>query len=268
MAGSGSAPPRRASPRRAAARRAGSAGRIGRLLIDLVQFLLVTAATVAVLGAVRGDGRPVPVVPDRAVLLQPTRSGAAARSALAELTVLDRRPHRPGYERACGRSGGCVFGEAWSDAVDVPLGHNGVDTRTDVIARDTGADGVLVDPYSGNPTAAVQIDHVVPLAAAWDLGAADWPAGRRRDFANDPAELLAVDAEQNQVKSDLIPGDWAGCLRAPGPCRRARPPVWTPRPGIRCAYAQRYIQVCAAWGLPVTARDVVALRDMVSTCPG
>ena len=236
-------------------------------LADAGLFLLVAAVTVAVLGAVRGDGRPVPVAPDRSVLLQPVQTAAATRAALAALTVVPERVHRAGYDRGCGAGAGCVFGQAWSDAVDVPLGHDGVDTRTNVIDRDTGADGVLADPYSGLSTREVQVDHVVPLAAAWDLGAADWPADRRRDFANDPLELLAVSAAENEAKSDLLPGDWRVCLRDAGRCRRARPPVWTPRPAIRCALAQRYVAVCTAYSLPVTADDAVALRDMVATCP-
>lgn len=234
---------------------------------DLGLFVLVAAVTVAVLGAVRGDGRPVPVEPDRVGPLRPTQPGAVTRAALAGLTVLPERPDRPGYDRECGGSGGCVFGEAWTDAVDVPLGHNGIDTRTDIIRRDSGPDGVLLDPYSGASTRQVQIDHVVPLAAAWDLGAAEWPVERRRAFANDPAELLAVDATENRVKSDLTPGDWRVCLRDAGRCRRARPAPWTPRPAIRCAYAERYVAVCAAYALPVTEADAAALRDMVATCP-
>ena len=40
--------------------------------------------------------------------------------------------------------------------------------------------------------AAVQIDHIVPLALAWDLGARNWTDEMRVRFANDPANLLAV----------------------------------------------------------------------------
>jgi len=234
---------------------------------DLVLFAVVAVVTTLVIGAVRGDGTPVPVPPDRAGPLQPVAGVEAARSALARLAVLPARPDRPGYDRSCGAGGGCVFGSPWTDAVDVPLGHNGVDTRTDVLARDTGPDGVLTDPYSGGDTDQIQVDHVVPLAAAWDLGADSWPIVKRRAFANDPLELLAVDAAQNQAKSDLTPGDWRTCLRDEGRCRRARPPVWTPRPSIRCAYGQRYVAVCAAYGLPVSADDSDALRDMLATCP-
>jgi hypothetical protein len=47
-------------------------------------------------------------------------------------------------------------------------------------------EGDLTDPYTAavvhftKPTAArVQIDHVLPLSAGWDLGAATWSLQRR-----------------------------------------------------------------------------------------
>ena len=61
--------------------------------------------------------------------------------------------------------------------------------------------GVLHDPYTGatidfvrgpDTSSAVQIDHVVSLSDAWYKGARLWDDQRRRDFANDPRNLLAV----------------------------------------------------------------------------
>ena len=238
------------------------------LLRDVVVVALVAMTTSLVLGIVRGDGRPVPVSPDLSVPLRPLGPVAASAALLAELRVVPRRPHVAGYDRSCGPGAACVFGPAWSDDVDVAGGHNGLDTRTDVIARDRSTASVLRDPYSGQPAPAIEIDHLVPLAAAWDLGAASWPARLRTDFANDPEELLAVSAAQNQAKSDDIPGDWVRCLRAAGPCTRASPPVWFPRTAIRCAFAERYVKICHDYGLPITAADHRSLVDMLATCPG
>jgi len=54
------------------------------------------------------------------------------------------------------------------------------------------AGGTLHDPYTGavipyskTNAAAVQIDHVYPLARAFDMGAAGWSQERRTTFAND-----------------------------------------------------------------------------------
>ena len=77
------------------------------------------------------------------------------------------------------------------------------------------ATGKLLDPYTnaevaftrGNQTgASVQIDHIVPLALAWDLGARDWTDDMRVRFANDPANLLAVSGGANLLGYAWVPG--------------------------------------------------------------
>lgn len=91
--------------------------------------------------------------------------------------------------------------------------------RDDVLARDLTdvifsaakrcqvSSGTLADPYTGktilfvrgrNTSAAVQIDHVVALANAWQSGARDWTTAQRYRFGNDPYNLLAVDGPANQ----------------------------------------------------------------------
>jgi hypothetical protein len=104
------------------------------------------------------------------------------------------------------------FGDAWTDDNDDLLGHNGCDTRNDILRRDLThvtlvpssngcavGSGSLADPYTnlviaftrGDTTSdAVEIDHVVPLADAWQMGAQQWSAQKRLDLANDPLELL------------------------------------------------------------------------------
>jgi HNH endonuclease len=60
--------------------------------------------------------------------------------------------------------------------------------------------GVLDDPYSGAriefrkaQADEVQIDHVVPLAYAWDMGASAWTLEARMAFASSQAlNLVAV----------------------------------------------------------------------------
>ncbi len=130
-----------------------------------------------------------------------------------------------------------AFGEAWTDDNPAPGGHNECDTRNDILDRDlmdktytfikrcptAVATGTLHDPYTnavvaftrGNQIgASVQIDHIVPLALAWDLGARNWPDAIRIRFANDPANLLAVAGQANQDK-----GGWrARRVDAAQPC--------------------------------------------------
>ena len=107
---------------------------------------------------------------------------AEALTALDSLEVKGRAP-KTGYERE-------EFGQAWSDDVTVDFGHNGCDTRNDILRRDLDSEslvlkegthdcvalsGTLHDPYSGQDiefqrgaqtSSAVQIDHVVALADA------------------------------------------------------------------------------------------------------
>ncbi len=180
-----------------------------------------------------------------------------ARTELASLEVKGRAP-KTGYDRD-------EFGTAWSD-----VDRNGCDTRNDVLARDltdvtyregTGdcvvLTGTLVDPYSGTTiafergatSAAVQIDHVVALSDAWQKGAQQWTAGQRTEFANDPANLLAVDGPTNQAKGA---GDAATWL--------------PPSTGYRCAYVAQQIRVKAAYGLWVTPAERDAMDRQLDTC--
>lgn len=190
---------------------------------------------------------------------------AEALTALDSLEVKGRAP-KTGYERE-------EFGQAWSDDVTVDFGHNGCDTRNDILRRDLDPEslvlkegthdcvalsGTLHDPYSGQDiefqrgaqtSRAVQIDHVVPLADAWQKGAQQWSPEKRRDFANDPRNLLAVDGPLNQQKSA---GDAATWL--------------PPNKDFRCEYARRIVEVKAAYELWVTEAEKDALSRLLNAC--
>jgi hypothetical protein len=182
---------------------------------------------------------------------------ADATAALGSLAVHPLASDA-GYDRA-------RFGTAWAD-----VDRNGCDTRNDVLRRDLAElavdptthgcvvlRGTLDDPYTGRSipfvrgpgSADVQIDHVVALDAAWRTGAQQWTATRRETFANDPANLLAVDGPANQDKGAA---DAAGWL--------------PPDPGYRCVYAIRQVRVKAAYGLWVTPEERDALRRAVDGC--
>ena len=166
-----------------------------------------------------------------------------------------------------------AFGESWTDDNPAPGGHNGCDTRNDILERDlvdktyvsikrcptAVATGTLHDPYTnasvafvrGNQIgASVQIDHIVPLALAWDLGARDWPEDMRLRFANDPANLLAVGGQANQDKGDSEPALWM-----------------PPNMAFRCQYAVQFVAVLRGYGLSVDAASATVLREAASTCP-
>ncbi len=182
--------------------------------------------------------------------------------------MVPRRPALQGYDRDCSPGDGCVFGTDWNDDNRGALGHNGCDTRNDILARDLDdvvyedgtndcvvLTGSFVEPYTGQAVqfqravTDIQIDHVVALAYAWDLGAAHWPLQRRVDFANDPLNLVAVDGPSNQSKSDRGPGDWMPANQE-----------------YRCAYVERFAAISLHYGLPLPRRDVRAMRLTATTC--
>ncbi|OBG94432.1 hypothetical protein A5698_16890 [Mycobacterium sp. E136] len=185
---------------------------------------------------------------------------------LAGVPVIPLRIRGYDYRRA-------AFGDSWTDDNVAPAGHNGCDTRNDILNRDLDdktfvsikrcpnavATGVLHDPYTnavvaftrGEKTgAAVQIDHIVPLALAWDLGARGWPEGLRVRFANDPANLIAVAGNANQDKGDHEPANWM-----------------PPNAAFHCQYAIQFIAVLRGYGLPIDAPSAGVLRNAAATCP-
>ena len=116
--------------------------------------------------------------------------------------------------------------------------------------------GNLADPYSGTAIAftkahatAIQIDHVVPLHDAWELGAWSWSQRQRVDYANDPTVLLAVSGPLNESKGDRLAD------------------AWTPlNTGEWCDYAQRTVAIHARYQLPLTASERGALIGMLAHC--
>ena len=75
----------------------------------------------------------------------------------------------------------------------------------------TATQGRWLDPYTGKvfyKASELDIDHVVPLRWAWDHGADCWLSDKRKQFANDTANLLAVQASVNRTKGALWPVAW------------------------------------------------------------
>lgn len=122
---------------------------------------------------------------------------------------------RAGYDRAKFR--------LWIDA-----DRDCRDTRDEVLATESlirvrGCNiqrGKWRSYYDGVVTrdsSTFDIDHLVPLAEAWDSGARRWNAATRERYANDlgdPRTLVAVTAAANRSKSDQDHGRMAPAARA------------------------------------------------------
>ncbi|MBV0934774.1 HNH endonuclease family protein [Marinobacterium weihaiense] len=71
--------------------------------------------------------------------------------------------------------------------------------------------GRWISPFTGaviHDPSQIDIDHVVPLKWAWEHGAASWSRAQRERFANDPANLLSVEASLNRQKGAKGPDQW------------------------------------------------------------
>ncbi len=169
------------------------------------------------------------------------------------------RAPRTGYDRVA------LFGQSWLD-----LDGDGCSTReemlkrdlVDVVMRDSCIvqSGTLLDPFTGqtiefvrgpDTSFLVQIDHVVALSNAWQTGAQQLSAEQRVQFANDPLNLLAVDGEVNQQKSDSDAATWL-----------------PPAKSFRCEYVARQVSVKAKYGLWVTPPEHEAMARILDGCLG
>ncbi|MGP4003274.1 HNH endonuclease family protein [Streptomyces sp. 8N706] len=179
----------------------------------------------------------------------------SALKAVDGLTVKGRAP-KTDYDRE-------RFGSPWADT-----DSNSCDTRDDILRRDldevTFRDGkckvvsgtLEADPYTGERVpfrrghSAIDVDHVVALSDAWQKGAQQWPPRKRIALANDPLNLLAVDASSNRSKGD---GDAATWL--------------PPNKKFRCTYVARQAAVKRKYELWVTGAERDAMRRVLSGCP-
>ncbi len=106
------------------------------------------------------------------------------------------------------------------------------------------------DRVSWTNTSDIDIDHMVPLAEAWDSGARTWSSTVRRDFANDLGDyrsLVGVTDNVNQAKGDQDPA------------------TWLPRYG-QCRYLREWVAVKHRWRLRVDRAEKRALRSLAASC--
>ncbi|MES9524140.1 HNH endonuclease family protein [Streptomyces capoamus] len=199
-----------------------------------------------------------------AALLAPTTAHAApaaapgesvtlpVRDALAQLVVSGE--DRTGYERTAFRH--------WVDA-----DRDGCNTRAEVLKAEAIiapeqslgcklSGGQWYSPYDDryiNGPSGLDIDHLVPLAEAWDSGASTWSAKERQAYANDLGDeraLIAVSAASNRSKADQDPTTWL-----------------PPAAGYRCQYVTDWVADKLRWGLSIDTYEQGALTEVLGNCP-
>ena len=189
-----------------------------------------------------------------ALLASPTPAYAAGysaplRTAISDLTV--SAEVRTGYERSKFKH--------WVDA-----DGDGCSTRNEVLISEAD-DPVSVgsgcslsggrwysyyDAVSQTSASALDIDHMVPLAEAWDSGARSWSAATREAFANDLGDtrsLVAVTASQNRSKGDRDLAEWLPA-------------------NARCRYLREWVAVKHRWRLSVNSAEKSAMVSLASGC--
>ncbi|MEW2147755.1 HNH endonuclease family protein [Streptomyces albidoflavus] len=187
----------------------------------------------------------------------PASADAAPAAPLTLADAIDQIPSAPesreGYKRTSFKH--------WTDA-----DRNGCNTRAEVLIAESRVkptiedrcrvvsgewysyyDGVTVDAPGG-----LDIDHMVPLAEAWDSGASEWDAARREAYANDlgaDASLVAVTARTNRSKADQDPAEWL-------------PPL----ADARCTYIAEWVGTKLRWQLAADDTERAALTDIAEGC--
>ncbi|MFE5097352.1 HNH endonuclease family protein [Streptomyces sp. NPDC056638] len=161
---------------------------------------------------------------------------------------------RTGYERDSFR--------LWVDA-----DKDGCDTRKEVLIAEavkapeqgdrcalTGGEWLsYYDEVTVNAATKLDIDHVVPLAEAWDSGASKWDADRREQYANDldaERSLVAVTAKTNRSKADRDPAEWL-----------------PPAASAQCTYGADWVGTKLRWKLTADDKERAALERLAQGCP-
>jgi hypothetical protein len=174
------------------------------------------------------------------------------RDAIAALRVADE--DRAGYDRSAFRH--------WIDA-----DKNGCNTRAEVLIAEAVLPPTIGDRcaltggrwYSYyedayvDGAAALDVDHMVPLAEAWDSGASAWTPKQREDYANDltqPRALVAVTAKWNRQKADQDPSTWL-----------------PPYEGARCTYLTDWVTVKTKYDLTLDPTEQATLQRLATACP-
>ena len=192
-----------------------------------------------------------------ATVLAPDSFAAQPETAIEGLNSLQvkGRAAKTGYSRS-------QFPH-WSDP-----DRNGCDARNDTLKRDLAnitykvgtrdckvIAGQLLDPFSGevlifsSEKSTIDIDHVVALSNAWQTGAAYFDKTKRSQIANDPLNLLAVDAKLNRQKGDADAATWL-----------------PPAKSYRCEYVARQIAVKIKYSLWLTAPEKSAMSKILASC--
>ncbi|MEV7488862.1 MULTISPECIES: HNH endonuclease family protein [Streptomyces] len=186
---------------------------------------------------------------------------AAAPVQAAEVTTLADGVHalplaaesRTGYERSSFKHWVDADKDSCNTRMEVLIAESRIAPTIEAGCKVTA--GSWYSYYDGLTLTApggLDIDHMVPLAEAWDSGASQWTPARREAYANDlgsDRSLVAVTAKTNRSKADQDPSTWL-------------PPL----ADARCTYAADWVATKLRWGLTVDQPEADALTTLAESC--
>ena len=112
--------------------------------------------------------------------------------------------------------------------------------------------GHWVGPYTGKTiyaTMGVDIDHIVPLKHAHLSGGENWTREKKKEFANDPENLLATTASANRSKGFKGPAEWM-------------PPLES----YHCEYIKRWVVLKEKYGLTSSDAEKQKIEEIQAGC--
>lgn len=110
----------------------------------------------------------------------------------------------------------------------------------------------IYDNTKVTDAAKLDVDHVVPLAEAWDSGASTWDAAKKEMYANDqtdPRHLIAVTGASNRSKSDQDPAEWMPTNKA-----------------YACEYLTNWVSIKVRWSLSVDKTEKAFIATALKPC--
>lgn len=172
------------------------------------------------------------------------------KTALAALKIADEV--RTGYKRTLfkhwvGTGNGC------DSRKSVIISEAIVKPKVEAGCKIIGGEWLSIyDNVKVTDAGKLDVDHMVPLAEAWDSGASNWDSAKREMYANDqtdPRHLIAVTGASNRSKSDQDPADWMPTNKA-----------------YTCDYISNWISIKVRWSLTIDAKEKAAIESNLKGC--
>ncbi|MFG3398553.1 HNH endonuclease family protein [Streptomyces parvus] len=226
--------------------------RLGFLSAALLTAATLTACTTEPVEA--DDPKPpatTATAPSGAPGGSPDESGLPLADAIKKIPIAEEQ--RTGYERDAFKHWVDEDGDSCTTRAEVLLAEAVTAPKQGARCSLSGGSWLsYYDEVEVTEARKLDIDHMVPLAEAWDSGAHDWTPERREAYANDldaERSLVAVTARTNRSKADKDPAAWM-----------------PPAQSSTCTYLVDWTATKLRWGLTADETEQAALLELAEPC--